>query len=235
MLRNIIYNYCTKLMILAFIVSLIGSSIPDMIILSVHWKTNLYYDYCILFLYVYGMIVIILRKILLLIKDRLFLTMIFNAFIAILFTAITCYYIYLLWGNIRTIKTSPALISILYHTIMNTLIIVVCFTKMCILFLIDNSNYIDVFSLMFNVSLFNMGGTVSIEPYNYNMVIGRLERNHDILELDFYDAVCIICKKEYSENTKVIVLDCKHHYHKKCGNKLINNSTQCGYCSSDIL
>ena len=45
---------------------------------------------------------------------------------------------------------------------------------------------------------------------------------------------CVICQEDFSKRDKIRVLQCDHHFHKKCIDKWFESSCRCPLCNNNL-
>ena len=50
-----------------------------------------------------------------------------------------------------------------------------------------------------------------------------------------YNDLCIICQNNFKDREKVLIIPCKHVFHKDCIVPWLKNKKQCPFCKSDVV
>ena len=61
--------------------------------------------------------------------------------------------------------------------------------------------------------------------------------NIKIITSNSDNEICVICQDNLVKNSKIVILECKHKYHKKCFEKLnsFDRNFRCPICRSEII
>lgn len=69
--------------------------------------------------------------------------------------------------------------------------------------------------------------------YSQNKIL-ELNKNDIIKELNIDDLKCSICLENYNNNEQLRLLDCNHHFHKKCCDDWLKINKTCPMCRNNI-
>jgi hypothetical protein len=240
MRSTIIFNYINKITLLWLAALFLSLIIPDVIVLSTHWSSS---DrlacYLLLSYYSFILTFIIIRKI--------SIKCCINSLVSAIFITITSMIsiiLYIIAGsiiifdNMSNFHNNPVYICIASHTVYFIVMFVAILTYLFTLCIVNINNKYKVVRLLLDVNILNFGFSRKelgeYIHYKYNMGDSKLERFGKIFALDYYEAICIICKETYHDSEDVYLFPCGHHVHSKCGHKVLTNITCCIACKEPV-